>query len=470
MNSLVALCCALSRIALFLEMTETSPGDGEQEYQTGTINDGGGLHSSFRSIACQTWCGGLLVYRDVLTIVLAGGRGSRLEPLTRDRAKPAVPFGGIYRIIDFTLSNCINSDLRKILVLTQYKATSLNRHLDEGWRFLCRELGEYIEVSPPQQRIAEMWYQGTADAIYQNVYTIEKAAPRDTMILAGDHIYKMNYARMIDQHRDNRADLTIACLPVSRLQAREFGVMGIDPQHRVTSFVEKPKDPPAMPGQPDKVLGSMGIYVFNTDVLYELLFQDAAKKEASRHDFGQDIIPTMIASGLRVIAYPFRDENRKDAAYWRDVGTLDAYFQTSMDLIHVDPVLNLYDQEWPIHTHQPPFPPPKFVHTEGDRRGAAFDSIVCQGAIISGGQVYRSIVSPGVRVNSFALVEDAILFGGVDVGRHARIRHAIIDKEVRIPSGFEIGWNREIDLEHGFTVTEDGIVVVAKGDDLERFA
>jgi glucose-1-phosphate adenylyltransferase len=409
------------------------------------------------------------VYRDVLTIVLAGGRGSRLEPLTRDRAKPAVPFGGIYRIIDFTLSNCINSDLRKILVLTQYKATSLNRHLDEGWRFLCRELGEYIEVSPPQQRIAEMWYQGTADAIYQNVYTIEKAAPRDTMILAGDHIYKMNYARMIDQHRDNRADLTIACLPVSRLQAREFGVMGIDPEHRVTSFVEKPKDPPAMPGQPDKVLGSMGIYVFNTDVMYELLFQDAAKKEASRHDFGQDIIPTMIASGLRVFAYPFRDENRKDAAYWRDVGTLDAYFQTSMDLIHVDPVLNLYDQEWPIHTHQPPFPPPKFVHTEGDRRGAAFDSIVCQGAIISGGQVYRSIVSPGVRVNSFALVEDAILFGGVDVGRHARIRHAIIDKDVRIPSGFEIGWNREIDLEHGFTVTEDGIVVVAKGEDLERF-
>jgi glucose-1-phosphate adenylyltransferase len=409
------------------------------------------------------------VYRDVLTIVLAGGRGSRLEPLTRDRAKPAVPFGGIYRIIDFTLSNCINSDLRKILVLTQYKASSLSRHLDEGWRFLCRELGEYIEVSPPQQRITEMWYQGTADAIYQNVYTIEKAAPRDTMILAGDHIYKMNYARMIDQHRNNRADLTIACLPVSRVQAREFGVMTTDQEHRVTSFMEKPKDPPVMAGQPDKVLGSMGIYVFNTDVMYELLFQDAAKKEASRHDFGHDIIPAMITGGSRVFAYPFRDENRKEAAYWRDVGTLDAYFQTNMDLIHVDPVLNLYDQEWPIHTHQPAFPPPKFVHTEGDRRGAAFDSIVCQGAIISGGQVYRSIVSPGVRINSFALVEDAILFGGVDVGRRARIRRAIIDKEVHVPSGFEIGWNREIDLERGFTVTEDGIVVVAKGEDLERF-
>jgi glucose-1-phosphate adenylyltransferase len=409
------------------------------------------------------------VYRDVLTIVLAGGRGSRLEPLTRDRAKPAVPFGGIYRIIDFTLSNCINSDLRKILVLTQYKATSLNRHLDEGWRFLCRELGEYIEVSPPQQRIAEMWYQGTADAIYQNVYTIEKATPRDTMILAGDHIYKMNYARMIDYHRDNHADLTIACLPTQRAQARELGVMVINNEQRVMQFVEKPRDPPAMPGQPDKALGSMGIYIFNTDVMYELLFQDAAKKEASRHDFGQDIIPAMIAGGSRVFAYPFRDENRKEAAYWRDVGTLDAYFQTNMDLIQVDPVLNLYDLEWPIHTHQPAFPPPKFVHTEGDRRGAAFDSIVCQGAIISGGQVYRSIVSPGVRVNSFALVEDAILFDGVDVGRYSRIRRAIIDKEVRIPSGFEIGWNREVDLERGFTVTDEGIVVVAKGEDLERF-
>jgi glucose-1-phosphate adenylyltransferase len=413
--------------------------------------------------------GGLPVYRDVLAIVLAGGRGSRLEPLTRDRAKPAVPFGGIYRIIDFTLSNCINSELRKILVLTQYKATSLNRHLDQGWRFLPRELNEYIEVIPPQQRIAEMWYQGTADAIYQNVYTIEKAAPRDTLILAGDHIYKMNYARMIDYHRDNRADLTIACLPVPRQQSREFGVIGVEDDHRVISFLEKPKDPQVMPDQPDKVLASMGIYVFNTDVMYELLFQDAARKEASNHDFGHDIIPAMIAGGSRVFAYPFRDENRKKAAYWRDVGTLDAYFQTTMDLIQIDPILNLYDQDWPIHTHQPPYPPPKFVHTEGDRRGAAYNSIVCQGAIISGGQVYRSIVSPGVRINSFALIEDAILFDGVDVGRSARIRRAIVDKDVRIPTGFEIGWNRDADLSRGFTFTDDGIIVVAKGEDLERF-
>jgi glucose-1-phosphate adenylyltransferase len=409
------------------------------------------------------------VYRDVLAIVLAGGRGSRLEPLTRDRAKPAVPFGGIYRIIDFTLSNCINSDIRKILVLTQYKATSLNRHLDQGWRFLSRELNEYIEVIPPQQRIAEMWYQGTADAIYQNVYTIEKAAPRDTLILAGDHIYKMNYARMIDYHRDNRADLTIACQPVPRQQSREFGVIGVESDHRVATFLEKPTVPQVMPDHPDKVLASMGIYVFNTDVMYELLFQDAARKEASNHDFGHDIIPAMIAGGSRVFAYPFRDENRKEAAYWRDVGTLDAYFQTTMDLIQIDPILNLYDQDWPIHTHQPPYPPPKFVHTEGDRRGAAYNSIVCQGAIISGGQVYRSIVSPGVRINSFALIEDAILFDGVDVGRNARIRRAIIDKDVRIPMGFEIGWNRDADLARGFTVTEDGIIVVAKGEELERF-
>lgn len=406
--------------------------------------------------------------RDVLAIVLAGGKGTRLEPLTRDRAKPAVPFGGIYRIIDFTLSNCLNSDLRKILVLTQYKAVSLSRHIDQGWKFLCRELDEYIEVIPPQQRIAEHWYQGTADAIYQNVYTIEKAAPRDTLILAGDHIYKMNYAQMIEFHRERRADLTIASLPVPRAQAREFGVIGVDSSGRVVSFLEKPKDPPGMPGHPEMALASMGIYVFDTNVMYELLFQDAARKEQSGHDFGKDIIPSMLG-GSRVFAYPFRDENRKQAAYWRDVGTLDAYYQTTMDLIQVDPILNLYDRDWPIHTYQPPMPPPKFVHTDPDRRGAAFNSIVCQGAIVSGGQVYRSIISPGVRINSFALVEDSILFDHVEVGRHARIRRAIIDKDVRIPPGFDIGWNHEADRARGLHVTEEGVTVVAKSEDLERF-
>ena len=404
-----------------------------------------------------------------MCIVLAGGRGTRLEPLTRDRAKPAVPFGGIYRIIDFTLSNCINSDLRKILVLTQYKAVSLARHIDQGWRFLCRELDEYIEVIPPQQRIAEHWYQGTADAIYQNVYTIEKAAPRETLILAGDHIYKMNYAAMIDFHRQKGADLTIACLPVPRAQSREFGVMQVDGAGRVTGFLEKPADPPALPGQPDMILASMGIYVFTTDVMYELLFRDAARKDGTSHDFGKDIIPGMLADS-RVFAYPFRDENRKgDAAYWRDVGTLDAYYQTTMDLIAVDPILNLYDRDWPIHTYQPPMPPPKFVFTEGDRRGAAYNSIVCQGTILSGGQVFRSILSPNVRVNSYALIEDSILFDGVEVGRHARIRRAIIDKDVRIPPHFEIGHHPDLDLSRGLTVTTDGLTVVAKGEDLERF-
>jgi len=411
------------------------------------------------------------VLRDVMAVVLAGGKGTRLEPLTRDRAKPAVPFGGLYRIIDFTLSNCINSDLRKILVLTQYKAVSLNRHIDQGWKFLTRELDEYIEVIPPQQRIAEHWYQGTADAIYQNVYTIEKAAPRDTLILAGDHIYKMDYAKMIAFHREHSADLTIACIPVPRAQATEFGVMHVDESGRVASFLEKPRDPPGMPGNPEMSLASMGIYVFATDVMYELLFQDAAKKEASGHDFGRDIIPPMLA-GSRVFAYPFRDENRKntESAYWRDVGTLDAYYETSMDLIQIDPILNLYDRDWPIHTYQPPYPPPKFVHTDPDRRGAALNSIVCQGAIVSGGQVYRSILSPGVRINSYALVEDSILFDHVEVGRHARIRKAIIDKDVKIPPGFDIGWNREADLARGLTVSEGGVTVVAKGEDLERFA
>ena len=276
--------------------------------------------------------------------------------------------------------------------MTQYKATSLNRHLDQGWRFLSRELNEYIEVIPPQQRIAEMWYQGTADAIYQNVYTIEKAAPRDTLILAGDHIYKMNYARMIDYHRDSRADLTIACQPVPRQQSREFGVIGVEDDHRVVSFLEKPKDPQVIPDQPDKVLASMGIYVFNTDVMYELLFQDAARKEASNHDFGRDIIPAMMVEELRRLCVPFRDEKpqrgRVPGATF--IRTLDAYFQTTMDLIQIDPILNLYDQDWPIHTHQPPYPPPKFVHTEGDRRRTLHQlHNVCQGAIISGGQVHQ---------------------------------------------------------------------------------
>jgi glucose-1-phosphate adenylyltransferase len=408
-------------------------------------------------------------HKDVLAIVLAGGKGTRLEPLTRDRAKPAVPFGGVYRIIDFTLSNCINSGIRRILVLTQYKASSLNRHLDMAWRFLHRDLDEFVEVVPPQQRIAEHWYQGTADAIYQNVYSIEKASPRDTLILAGDHIYKMDYAAMIAEHREHRADLTIACLTVPRASAREFGVVATDAASRVVGFVEKPADPPSQPGDPTTALASMGVYVFDTNVMYEQLFLDAARKNESRHDFGRDIVPAMLAAGQRVFAYRFRDENRKQAAYWRDVGTLDAYFQANMDLTSIDPILNLYDRDWPIRTYQHQLPPPKFVHAAGDRRGAAFDSIVCQGTIVSGGQVYRSILATNVRINSFALVEDSILLDGVEVGRHARVRRAILDKEVRVPAGFTVGHDVEADRARGLTITEEGVTVVPKGEDFERF-
>lgn len=406
--------------------------------------------------------------KDVIAIVLAGGKGTRLDPLTRDRAKPAVPFGGVYRIIDFTMSNCINSGIRKILVLPQYKAFSLNRHIDKSWKFLAPNLGEFVEVLPPEQRIAESWYAGTADAIYQNIFRIERERTRDTLILAGDHIYKMNYADMIAEHRRRNADLTIACLPVPRLEARDFGVMHVDDQHRVIGFAEKPEDPESMPGQPNIALASMGIYVFKTRTMFELLFEDAKHPE-SRHDFGHNIIPRILDSHA-VFAYSFRDENRKAAAYWKDVGTLDAYYQANMDLIQVDPSLNLYDPSWPIHTFQPSLPPPKFVHAIDHRVGAAYDSIVCNGSILSGGRAHRSLLSPNVRINSFAQVEDAILFEGVEVGRHARVRRAILDKHVHVPAGFSIGDDPELDRARGFTITEGGITVIPKGEDLERFA
>jgi glucose-1-phosphate adenylyltransferase len=406
--------------------------------------------------------------KDVLTLVLAGGKGTRLEPLTRDRAKPAVPFGGLYRIIDFTLSNCINSALRKILVLTQYKARSLDRHLAAGWNFLSRQLNEYVEVLPPQQRIDENWYKGTADAIYQNIYTIEKANPTHVLILAGDHIYKMDYGEMIDFHISRGADLTVGCIPVPRAEGNRFGIMDVDDSDRVRAFVEKPANPPAMPGDPDRCLASMGIYVFTAPVMYELLCQDATRSD-SHHDFGTDIIPPVLPSH-RVMAYRFRDRNNKAEPYWRDVGTIDAYYQANMDLIAVDPVLNLYDSLWPIRTFQPQLPPPKFVHAAADRRGEAHMSMVCQGCIISGGHIRHSILSPNVRVNSYAQVDDSLLFDGVDVGRHCRIRRAIIDKEVKIPQNTTIGYDLDHDRKRGFVVTEQGIVVIAKAELPETFA
>ena len=402
----------------------------------------------------------------VLALVLAGGKGVRLEPLTRDRAKPAVPFGGIYRIIDFTLSNCINSGLRQMLILTQYKAASLARHINLGWRFLCRELDELVDVLPPQQRIDEHWYKGTADAVYQNIYSIEKSNPEYVLILSGDHIYKMDYSELIREHIETKADVTIGCIPVPLKEGTEFGVMQVDSEHRVISFKEKPRNPEAMPDDPTRCLASMGIYVFNASFLFDQLCRDATQTDSS-HDFGKNIIPAIINSRL-VRAYPFRDKNTGARRYWRDVGTLDALYEANMDLVAVAPELNLYDPTWPIRTYQPSSPPPKFVFAEtgspSPRAGFALDSMICSGSIVSGGRVQRSILSPNVRVNSWAVVEDSILFEGVDIGRHTKVRRAIIDKGVHIPENMEIGYNLALDRARGFTVTESGIVVIAKSD------
>jgi len=409
--------------------------------------------------------------KDVLAVILAGGKGSRLEPLTRDRAKPAVPFGGAYRIIDFTLSNCLNSGIRKSLLLTQYKAMSLDRHINLGWQgYLCRELGEFIDVVPPQQRIDEHWYQGTADAVYQNIYTIEKERPEYVVILAGDHIYKMDYSNLVDLHLDNNADLTIGALRVRVDKAHQFGVMQVDADSRVIGFEEKPPKPKHIPGDPQHALASMGIYVFTARFLFEQLCLDATR-HGSNHDFGHDVIPAIIDTH-RIFAYPFTDENRKEDAYWRDVGTLDAYYEANMDLVSVDPQLNMYDRHWPIRTYQPNYPPPKFVFAEeGEvaRRGQALDSIVCMGSIVSGGQVERSILGPGARINSYAQVEDSILFDNVDVGRRAKIRRTIVDKDVQIPAGIKIGYDQEIDRRRGFAITDRGITVIAKTDRVAQF-
>ncbi|MBL8793898.1 MAG: glucose-1-phosphate adenylyltransferase [Planctomycetia bacterium] len=409
----------------------------------------------------------------VLTVILAGGKGTRLEPLTRDRAKPAVPFGGLYRIIDFTLSNCLNSKLRRIFVLTQYKARSLDRHIRFGWGFLSRELDEYIEVLPPQQRIDEHWYRGTADALYQNIYSIEKEDPKYILLLAGDHIYKMDYGDMIRSHVERGADLTIGCIPVPLRDGHQFGNLTLDAQDRIVGFVEKPPQPVPMLDDPQHCLASMGIYVFTARLMYELLCKDATRTD-SDHDLGHNILPVMMESH-KVFGFRFRDRNRKAMPYWRDVGTLDAYFQANMDLVDIDPVLNLYDREWPIRTDQPPFPPPKFVFSdEGPRgqarRGEAHESMVCQGCIVSGGHVRKSVLSPNVRINSFAVVDNSILFEGVDIGRYSRVRRAIIDKDVKVPPNTTIGYDLEHDRGRGFTVTEGGVVVIAKAEGPEAFS
>lgn len=406
--------------------------------------------------------------KKLLTFLMAGGKGERLYPLTKDRAKPAVPFGGIYRIVDFTLSNCINSGIRRIHILTQYKSMSLSRHIRMGWNVLNSEVGEYIDVVPAQQRIDEHWYQGTADSIYQNIYSIRIENPEQILILAGDHIYKMNYRLMLEAHRQAKADLTIGVVPMPKEESPNVGVIEVNAENMVVGFEEKPKVPKTVPGDPENLYGSMGIYIFDRKILEEELSEDS--KKDSTHDFGKDIIPQMIQKGQRrILAYKFVDENNKAALYWRDVGTLDAYYEANMDLIQVSPHFNLYDREWPIRTYQPQYPPAKFVFAQafGGRRGTALDSIVGDGCIISGGLVQRSILSPNVRVNSYAEVEDSLIMEGVDVGRHAKIKNAIIDKHVKIMPNAEIGINRAKD-EKRFMVTPKGIVVVEKGAVVEE--
>src|SRR5579872_1135332 len=399
---------------------------------------------------------------NVLAILLAGGAGERLYPLTKDTAKPAVPFGGAYRIIDFTLSNCINSDVRRILILTQYKSLDLIRHVRDGWNILSSELGEYIEILPPMKRVSEDWYQGTADAVFQNHSSIEAEALEHTLIVAGDHIYKMDYGEMLDWHFRHQADITIATIQVRPEEADRFGVAEIDEDYRVVGFEEKPKhgNPKRSRFDPSNVSASMGIYVFNTDVLLRAVREDAQDPDSS-HDFGRDILPRNLAS-TRVVAYDFRDINAKQVRYWRDVGTLDSYYEANMDLTSVVPEFNLYDQRWPIRTRVTQHPPAKFVFAqEGRRMGVAVDSIVSAGCIVSGGRVLHSVLGPGVRVNSYCEVEYSILMPGVEIGRYSRIRRAIINTGVKLPDSSTIGFDLDDDRAKGHHVTEGGIVVVA---------
>ncbi len=368
---------------------------------------------------------------------MAGGKGERLWPLTKDRTKPAVPFGGIYRIIDFSLSNCINSSLRKVYVLTQYKSASLQRHIRLGWNILSSELDEYIEMLPAQQRVGESWYLGTADAIFQNLNTLEITQPDDVVILSGDHVYKMDYSQMIALHRQLGSDVTVAVVEEDKSFSPQFGVVEVDKKGRVRDFQEKPSVPRTIPDKPDKIYASMGIYVFKNSVLVRQLQEDADNKKSS-HDFGRDIIPKMVKSGLKVVSHNFTDLNKKEAMYWRDIGTIDAYYEANMDLVQVNPVFNLYDRQWPIRTYQEQFPPAKTVFAGEEitgRVGLALDSLVSGGCIISGGQVKRSILSPDVRINSYSQVDESILMEGVNVGRYSRIKRSIIDKDVLIPRG-----------------------------------
>jgi glucose-1-phosphate adenylyltransferase len=396
------------------------------------------------------------VQDDVLVMVLAGGVGERLYPLTKERAKPAVYFGGPYRIIDFTLSNCTNSGLRRIFIALQYKSLSLSRHLRMGWSVVADELGEFIEILSPQKRVGEHWYLGTADAVYQNLYSILRENPKHLIVLSGDHVYKMDYAKMLRFHRERGAGATLAVIEIPSDQAHRFGVLQVDEQDRLTGFLEKPRNLP----QGQQVLASMGIYIFDMEILTPALEADA--RRSTTHDFGKDIIPEIIAKAP-VYAYRFYDENKKAAKYWRDIGTLDAYYEANMDLCHVNPEFNLYDPEWPMRTHQVQAPPAKFVFADPGRCGQSLDSIISAGCIISGSRVSGSVLCPNVRVHSFCEIEQSILMPGVRIGRHARIRRAIIDRDVFIPRGALIGHDEAEDRKR-HTVTQSGIVVVTTDD------
>jgi glucose-1-phosphate adenylyltransferase len=397
------------------------------------------------------------VQDDVLVMVLAGGAGERLYPLTKERAKPAVYFGGPYRIIDFTLSNCINSGLRRIFIALQYKSLSLSRHLRMGWNVVAEELGEFIEILSPQKRVGEHWYLGTADAVYQNLYSILRESPKQLIVLSGDHVYKMDYAKMLRFHRERGAAATLAVIEVPSEEAHRFGVLQVEEENRITGFLEKPRNLP--PGQ--QVLASMGIYVFDMSALVPALERDAHR--STTHDFGKDILPEIVAQAP-VFAYRFYDENKKAAKYWRDIGTLDAYYDANMDLCRVNPEFNLYDPEWPLRTYQVQAAPAKFVFADPSRCGQALDSVISAGCIISGSRITGSVLCPNVRVHSFCDLDQTILMPGVRVGRHARIRRAIIDRDVFIPRGALIGYN-EYEDRRRHTVTDSGIVVVTTDDE-----